>query len=128
SRLPGRVECYTESERLRHHLGDFPLDEFWEYCCNCDKAWRSNSLANLHPDHCPRCQYRIDARYLCDQCGVFTLDSAKAVSYRTYALEPGKAPVRRRQGEPDEISCPGCSNPPLAAVYPHHCETGILFS
>lgn len=121
-RLPGRVECYTESDIERHYLGEFPSDEFWEYCCDCDTAWRAGSLTTHQPSTgCSRCKSSITVRYLCDRCGVFTLDSDSAFSERTYRLEERKLPISRHDGL-DEIACPGCANAPLAEVRAHNCR------
>src|SRR5258707_1808542 len=96
SRLPGRVECYAESETEKHDLGRFPDDEFWEYCCNCQAAWRACAQATYEPLwHCPRCNLTVTARYLCERCGVFTLQLEDANDNRPSATH-NKSPVRTK--------------------------------
>jgi formylglycine-generating enzyme required for sulfatase activity len=130
AKLPGRIVCYTESEIEQHYLGNFPAEEFWEYCCSCDSAWRSNpALKDVPNSQCLRCKCLVTACYLCDQCGLFTLDSDDGVGDRTFVLVPNESPIRRHRTGPADLCCPGCLKPALSQVYTHCCdETGTSFS
>lgn len=125
--LPGRVMCDTG----QHDLGKvFPSEEFWEYCCNCERVFCVGSASDYIPNtQCRRCPRPISVRYLCDQCGVFTLDSTTAARGRAYRVKAGHPPVKVIPGQQDQPACPGCSRPPQSVLNEHYClHLGLLFT
>jgi tetratricopeptide (TPR) repeat protein/ribosomal protein L32 len=103
-------------EKGQHVLGAAPNDEavqdYWEYCCNCQNFWR------ITPDEkavaqCPVCERSISARYLCNYCNTLSLDSLSAAKGREFYLSLEGVPLP---------SCPGCLKKDEKALLEHECE------
>lgn len=99
----------------RHHvLGELdfegraktPVEVSWEYCCNCEHFWPSE----FADERCPVCDRQISARYLCDRCYTFSLESPSPVAVKNFTLTPEGAP---------QPSCPGCLQEATDGALPH---------
>lgn len=111
-------------ENKAHVLGELDfgggktkaLSPFWEYCCNCEHFWPS-SLAD---EKCPVCDRQISARYLCDQCYTFSLESSDSTASKNFTIT--------QHGGPDP-SCPTCLKIPAAeSLEKHQCfDWGVSF-
>jgi hypothetical protein len=106
------VQC----EKGGHLLGSAPADksgyDIWEYCCDCQNFWL------VSPDgpgssQCPVCEREIGARYCCDSCKTFSLESV--------APEKGRSIYFSLQGIPRPY-CPGCKNSEHRKPTEHFCE------
>jgi tetratricopeptide (TPR) repeat protein len=93
----------------------FPRGGNWAYCCACQTFWEAAGSAAS--TNCVVCARPPARRYLCDDCGVLSIESSS----------PGK---RQRHsiaisGQP-EAGCSGCSASPQGKLYFHECQ-GVGF-
>lgn len=116
------VRCENKS----HVLGELdfegrarePVELRWEYCCNCEHFWTSEFAHS----QCPVCDRQVSARYLCDRCYTFSLESNAPAAVKNFTLTPEGAP---------HPACPGCLReaPPHAALRQHQCDDlGVSFT
>ncbi|MET0621856.1 MAG: hypothetical protein ABW250_02645 [Pyrinomonadaceae bacterium] len=127
-----RISCaFGPHEFDEEFPKDFPDADFWEYCCGCQRFWPAGSRHSYQPsDKCPMCARAITALYMCDRCGVITVDSSEKIKGRTFALTPGGAPLKVVAGKPTKPSCPGCGRAgPTSALAQHQCgERSVVFT
>lgn len=78
------------------------VETSWEYCCNCEHFWPSESAH----EQCPVCNREISTRYPCRPCFTFTLESFTGVPVKNFTLTAAGAPKPTcpacLQGAPDE--------------------------
>lgn len=99
---------------------NFPLDDFWEYCCDCQNFWPSDLVKNQKgQEQCPVCDRVSLRRYLCDQCKVMSLDSGEMVKRKGYSIQAGSIVP----------ACPGCLKAERGELSEHHCpEVNVGFT
>jgi hypothetical protein len=113
-------------ENKHHVLGELdfegrarePVEVSWEYCCNCEHFWPSD----FADARCPVCDREISARYLCDKCYIFSLESSNPVAVKNFTLGPEGAP---------QPSCPCCLQESTNGTLPipHQCDSlGITYT
>ncbi len=93
-----KIVCEIKEHALSNN---FPREEFWEYCCDCQTFSPSRLTASGKADtSCPRCERPTLSRFLCNVCNVLTVDSGEStrdkrfyLSLEAFAIVP---------------SCPGC--------------------
>ena len=105
-------------ENKAHVLGELdfegrasePASICWEYCCNCEHFWPGD----FDHDQCPVCNRQISARYLCDQCYTFSLESLTPAAVKNFTLTTEGAPYP---------ACPGCLQETATDVFlqEHQC-------
>jgi hypothetical protein len=118
------IHCKDKQEE--HLLAErFPPDDFWEYCCDCDRFYPFQSAnddrrnRNLDVEQCVSCKRQAIRRYLCDYCKVVSVESKEKgdKSYRITAtglVRLAKGPIRHE--------CPACLKSPQAVIGEHHCR------
>lgn len=117
-----RIRCDVGA----HDLGkEFPKEDFWEYCCQCQNFWPSELSQTHHAqEQCRVCRQPVSNLYLCDRCGAMTRDSAGSPKRRRFTIAPGGGYVlQHTPGEEPRPACPGCLLPPQSPVRMHQCET-----
>ncbi len=93
-----KIVCEIKDHALSNN---FPREEFWEYCCDCQTFSPSRLAAGGKAEtSCPRCERPTLSRFLCNVCNVLTFDSGENtrdkrfyLSLEAFAIVP---------------SCPGC--------------------
>ena len=93
------------------------VEACWEYCCNCEHFWPTESAHR----ECPVCNRQISRRYLCSRCFTFTLESSTAVAIKNFTLTTEGVP---------QPACPGCLQEPPAEISlaEHECDAlGAIF-
>lgn len=111
------IECSTQSHTLARN---FPITDFWEYCCDCQHYWPMDSArGNTAGDGCPVCERTIASRVLCAQCKVVSVESNDPVKHKTYSISSGGV---------ISPACPGCLRRPVGPTREHKCEefTGVF--
>jgi tetratricopeptide (TPR) repeat protein len=114
----GVIVCEGGSETLAQN---FPYEEFWEYCCDCQSLWPSNlSKGKKAGEQCFVCSREIKRRFICDQCKVISLESDGATRRKAFTISRGIVEPR----------CPGCLNTGATVnVREHYCdEAGAEFT
>jgi len=112
-------------ENKNHVLGEIdfegrarePVEVGWEYCCNCEHFWPSD----FADERCPVCNRQISARYLCNKCYTFSLESSNPVAVKNFTLGPEGAP---------QPSCPACLQEAENVILPipHQCDSlGVTY-
>jgi len=112
-------------ENKNHVLGEIdfegrarePVEVGWEYCCNCEHFWPSD----FADERCPVCDRQISARYLCNKCYTFSLESSNPVAVKNFTLGPEGAP---------QPSCPACLQEAENVILPipHQCDSlGVTY-
>ncbi len=112
-------------ENKHHVLGEIdfegrarePVEVSWEYCCNCEHFWPSD----FADERCPVCDRQFSARYLCNKCYTFSLESSNPVAVKNFTLGP--------EGTP-QPSCPACLQEAGNVILPiqHQCDSlGVTY-
>src|SRR6266404_460877 len=112
-------------ENKHHVLGELdfeglarePVEVSWEYCCNCEHFWPSD----FADERCPVCDRQFSARYLCNKCYTFSLESSNPVAVKNFTLGPEGAP---------QPSCPACLQEAGNVILPiqHQCDSlGVTY-
>ncbi|HZH30739.1 MAG TPA: hypothetical protein VEY11_08240 [Pyrinomonadaceae bacterium] len=106
-----RILCESGGHALAH---DFPREDFWEYCCDCQVFWPSDmDKGGRAKEHCLVCARVTTRRYVCDECKLISLESDDPAKRKTFRI------TSRGAVEP---SCPGCRKLPKATLQEHICE------
>jgi tetratricopeptide (TPR) repeat protein len=114
----GAILCEAGGEALTQN---FPYEEFWEYCCDCQSLWPSNlSKGGKAGEQCFACSREIRWRYICDHCKVISLESDESARRKTFTISKGVIEPR----------CPGCLKTSAGLnVREHDCaEAGAAFT
>jgi len=93
-----KIVCEIKEHALSNN---FPNEEFWEYCCDCQTFFPSQlASGGKAKTACPQCERPTLSRFLCNLCNVLTFDSGENtrdkrfyLSLDTFAIVP---------------ACPGC--------------------
>jgi hypothetical protein len=112
-------------ENKHHVLGELdfegqarePVEVSWEYCCNCEHFWPSD----FADERCPVCDRQFSARYLCNKCYTFSLESPTPVAVKNFTIGPEGAP---------QPACPACLQEADNVIPPiqHQCSSlGISY-
>lgn len=111
----GTILCESGGHALAQN---FPHEEFWEYCCDCQHYWPSQiTSAGQGREQCPVCERKIARRYLCDQCKLLSVESDETVRRKSYNISQSGAV---------EPSCPGCMKRARAKLRNHSCDEVAL--
>ncbi|HEX8457764.1 MAG TPA: hypothetical protein VF656_10745 [Pyrinomonadaceae bacterium] len=111
-----RLEC----PRGLHELDlNFPYDQPWDYCCDCQTFIPSNFSKGVKASHeCVVCDRQIARRFLCASCQVLSYEADKPARGKLFTLEAKGSP---------QPSCPGCGQPPPHRLRGHACEVAGAF-
>ena len=61
----------------------FPPEDFWEYCCDCQSFRPSEAgVSGGTQGRCMVCDRQIARRFLCDGCGVISVESDESAKRR----------------------------------------------
>lgn len=113
----GTILCGAGGHALAQN---FPRDEFWEYCCDCQHFWPSDiAKSGKGREQCLVCDREIVRRFVCGDCKLISSESGDAVRRKAHSIAPGGAV---------DPSCPGCLSPPRGRPREHRCaEAGVSF-
>jgi hypothetical protein len=76
------IECEGGPHTLAR---DFPSEDFWEYCCDCQHYWPIGA-AGKGSDECPVCDRKIVRRSLCAECKVISVESDNAGRRKAFTI------------------------------------------
>lgn len=88
---------------IREHAlsNNFPKEEFWEYCCDCQTFFPSQlEVGGKAKAACPQCERPTTSRFVCGECKVVAFDSGEDTKGKQFHLD--------QEGFAVEPSCPGC--------------------
>lgn len=107
-----RIVCSAGPHALAQ---SFPSEEFWEYCCDCQRFWPSDhSLHNRGNSQCPVCERLTVRRFLCAQCNVISVESDSPGPRKAFSIPSSRGiPVP---------ACPGCLKDVETPGVEHDCE------
>ncbi len=116
--LGERIVCPAGPHSLAQR---FPNEEFWEYCCDCQRFWPSQiNYGGQSDQQCPVCSRQIARHYLCNNCKLVSIESDDPTVKRkryTFTDERGITPA-----------CPACYGVESGTLRRHEClETGATF-
>jgi tetratricopeptide (TPR) repeat protein len=103
------IECSSGTHTLAR---EFPSENFWEYCCDC-QHYRPIDTTGKGSDDCAVCERKIVRRSLCAQCKVITVDSDDPGRRKAFSISA--------QGTPSP-TCPGCLRRPNTQSFGHQCQ------
>jgi tetratricopeptide (TPR) repeat protein len=103
------IECSSGTHTLAR---EFPSENFWEYCCDC-QHYRPIDANGKGSDDCPVCERKIVRRSLCAQCKVISVESDEAGRRKAFSVSA--------QGTVTPI-CPGCFRRPNRQNFEHQCQ------
>jgi hypothetical protein len=107
----GRILCESGGHALALN---FPHEEFWEYCCDCQVFWPSEmDKGGKAKEACPVCTRATARRYLCHECKLVSIESDDPARRKSFRITP--------RGEIDP-ACPGCRREPQPGLREHVCE------
>jgi tetratricopeptide (TPR) repeat protein len=93
---------------------NFPQDDFFEYCCDCQSFWPSSlAQGEFVKDACPVCERKTARRFVCGDCNVVSIESDTSARRKQYSIPLAGAVTP---------SCPGCLKEQSAPVQEHTCE------
>lgn len=111
-----RLECPNGPHELDLN---FPRDQPWDYCCDCQTFIPSNFGKGGKAAHeCLVCDRSIARRFLCASCQVLCYEAEKPAR--------GKSVTLGATGSP-QPSCPGCGHAPPQRLRGHTCEVAGAF-
>jgi hypothetical protein len=113
--VPGAIAC--SGGGLHSLTKNFPppFEELWEYCCACQFFWHSDiTTTNKAKEQCVVCERLIVRRYLCNQCGVMSLQSDDFNAMQEFNITTEGSPIPK---------CPGCLSVLEAEPIKHQCKT-----
>jgi hypothetical protein len=103
------IECSSGTHTLAN---DFPLDNFWEYCCDCQHYWPIDA-SGKGSDECPVCDRKLVRRSLCAECKVVIVESNNAGRRKAFSISA--------QGIVTP-TCPGCLRRGNNQSLNHQCQ------
>jgi tetratricopeptide (TPR) repeat protein len=103
------IECSSGTHTLAR---DFPAENFWEYCCDCQHYWPIDAGCKAS-DECPVCERKLRRRSLCAECKVISVESDNAGRRKTFAISA--------QGIVTP-TCPGCLQRASSQSFEHQCQ------
>jgi tetratricopeptide (TPR) repeat protein len=107
----GTIMCESGGHALAQN---FPVENFWEYCCDCQHYWRSDIVqSGKGREQCPVCERAFARRYVCDSCKLISSESDETVRRKAYAIAPAGG---------IEPACPGCLSQPRSKLRSHQCD------
>ena len=74
---------------IREHAlsNNFPNEEFWEYCCDCQTFFPSElAVGGKAKSACSQCERPTVSRFVCGQCKVVSLDSGEDTKGKQFYL------------------------------------------
>ncbi len=86
---------------IREHAlsNNFPKEEFWEYCCDCQIFSPSSfGSGGKAAENCRHCERQTLRRFLCDECKIVTYESDEDTKGKNFTISP----------EGTKPACPGC--------------------
>jgi uncharacterized OB-fold protein len=93
-----KVICEHRGHALSNN---FPHEEFWEYCCDCQTFFPSQlAVGGKARGACAQCERPTLRRFVCGECKVVTFDSGEDTKGKKVHLDAETFAV--------EPSCPGC--------------------
>lgn len=107
-----RISC----EVTRHTLAEnFPQQDFWEFCCDCQTFFFSETNKNRDlAASCPVCYRTPTRRYLCHECRTICVQTDESPAENAFSV--------KLQGFV-EPSCPACGASTTALVtHSHKCR------
>ncbi|PYS93218.1 MAG: hypothetical protein DMF64_05925 [Acidobacteria bacterium] len=113
---PMQAAAYISCPNGPHALAqNFPHDDFWEYCCDCQSFRPSEiRLMGKTQARCLVCDRQVARRYLCNRCQVISIESDEVARRRKAYSINGVGVI--------EPSCPACGHRPATAeVRAHQC-------
>jgi hypothetical protein len=107
----GRILCESGGHALALN---FPHEDFWEYCCDCQVFWPSEmDKGGKAKEACPVCTRTTVRRYLCYECKLVSVESDDPARRKSFRI--------RTRGE-IEPACPGCGKAAKPGLQEHVCE------
>ena len=103
------IECSSGTHTLAR---DFPVESFWEYCCDC-QHYRPLDAGGKSSDECPVCERKLVRRSLCGECKVISVESDQAGRRKAFSVSA--------QGIVSP-TCPGCLRRSNTQTFEHQCE------
>ena len=103
------IECSSGTHTL---AGDFPNEDFWEYCCDC-QHYRPIDGGGKGSDDCPVCERKIVRRSVCANCKVISVESNEAGRRKAFSVSA--------QGVVTP-TCSGCLRRANAQSLEHECK------
>ena len=103
------VECSSGTHTL---ASNFPSDNFWEYCCDCQHYWPIDGNGK-GSDDCPVCERKLVRRSLCSECKILSVESDEAGRRKAFSISAQGivAPT-----------CPGCLRRGTSQSFDHDCQ------
>lgn len=93
-----KIVCEIREHSLSNN---FPKEEFWEYCCDCQTFFPSQlEVGGKAKAACPQCERPTTSRFVCGECKVTAFDSGEDTKGKQFHLDSENFAV--------EPSCPGC--------------------
>jgi tetratricopeptide (TPR) repeat protein len=103
------IECSSGTHTLAR---DFPNENFWEYCCDC-QHYRPLDATGKGGDDCPVCERKIARRSVCADCKVISVESNDAGRRKAFSVSA--------QGTVTPV-CPGCLRRAGRQNFEHECK------
>lgn len=103
------IECSSGTHAL---AGNFPNENFWEYCCDC-QHYRPIEASGKGSDDCPVCEREIVRRSVCADCKVISVESNDAGRRKAFSVSA--------QGIVTP-ACPGCLRRATGQSFEHECQ------
>jgi hypothetical protein len=108
-----KVICEHRGHALSNN---FPNEEFWEYCCDCQTFSPSDlEVGGKAKDTCRQCERTTIQRFVCNECKIVAFDSSEETKGKIYEVHPiqGIKP-----------NCPGCQKLFVDQKFQQHiCST-----
>lgn len=93
-----KIVCEIKEHALSN---DFPNEEFWEYCCDCQTFFPSAlEVGEKVKIACPQCERKTVSRFVCSQCKIVTFDSGEDTKGKQFQLNSENFTILP--------ACPGC--------------------
>jgi tetratricopeptide (TPR) repeat protein len=103
------IECSSGMHAL---AGNFPNENFWEYCCDC-QHYRPLDATGKGSDECTVCERKIVRRSVCVDCKVISIESNEAGRRKAFSVSA--------QGTVTP-TCPGCLRRANRQGFEHECQ------
>lgn len=101
------IECSSGTHTLAR---DFPAENFWEYCCDCQHYRPIDAKGS---EDCPVCERKIARRSVCAECKVISVESNDAGRRKAFAVSAQGAVTP---------TCPGCLRRANRQSFAHECQ------
>lgn len=91
-----QIICEIKEHALSNN---FPKEEFWEYCCDCQTFSPSSfGSGGKTSENCRHCERPTLRRFLCDECKIVSYESDEDTKGKSFGINP----------EGIKPACPGC--------------------